>query len=307
MVLQFLFFSPLFKLQADPTKVETVQDVLARAAAKGLLGGIIPEAPKTGKKGKGKRNRAASATSKSSSPSSQDRKTGGEPGDAQDPAASSEPEEEKDEGAFKDSEEKEDDKGGKGEKKKRHKAKKHSKQTKRVAAVQKQQPRSQKKPTKKKVNKMQQTRSKPRRIPRLTLTLISSAKPSSQLSLMTALAHRISGNPAMKSQQTDVNSPVRPAPPTPIASKRQNRQPEEGSTLKGTTKPARQAAKPQKVAITQEVPKAADIVLPPISSPSSGSPPGRSGSSISQPPSQSISSQIGNMSESSSVMSLPGL
>ncbi|KAG7241275.1 hypothetical protein INR49_025793 [Caranx melampygus] len=69
--------------QADPTKVETAQDVLARAAAKGLLGGIIPEQSKTGKRGKSKKNRGAS------SPSNQETHAEGKLGNGQDPAAPS--------------------------------------------------------------------------------------------------------------------------------------------------------------------------------------------------------------------------
>ncbi|XP_005741268.2 putative methyltransferase NSUN7 [Pundamilia nyererei] len=84
--------------QADPTKVETVQDVLARAAAKGLLGGMIPEQSKAAKKGKSKKNRAASASSKPSSSSSLERETGGELPNGRDPVTPSGDEEEKGEG-----------------------------------------------------------------------------------------------------------------------------------------------------------------------------------------------------------------
>ncbi|KAK5926671.1 hypothetical protein CgunFtcFv8_022222 [Champsocephalus gunnari] len=77
--------------QADPTKVETVHDVLARAAAKGLLGGIIPELSKTNKKGKSKKNRAASASSKPSSPSGRE----GQLGEGEKPVAPSQHEEKK--------------------------------------------------------------------------------------------------------------------------------------------------------------------------------------------------------------------
>uniref|UniRef100_A0A3B4VPC1 SAM-dependent MTase RsmB/NOP-type domain-containing protein n=1 Tax=Seriola dumerili TaxID=41447 RepID=A0A3B4VPC1_SERDU len=90
--------------QVREQTVETVQDVLARAAAKGLLGGIIPEQSKTGKRGKGRKNRVASATSKPSSPSGQETQT------------------ERGKGDFKGSEEeeeykKEEDEGGEEEKK----------------------------------------------------------------------------------------------------------------------------------------------------------------------------------------------
>ncbi|XP_061575177.1 putative methyltransferase NSUN7 [Cololabis saira] len=305
--------------QADPTKVETVQDVLARAAAKGLLGGIVPK-PKTknGKKGKTKTNGDASSTSKSSSPLSQERQAGGEPGEGQDPVTASEPEEEKDEGDAGDpgdnGGEKESDMGGKRRRRKRM-ANKHLKQTKLDTTVQKEQ--GQKKPTRRKVKKTQRTRSKPRRIPRLTLTLISSTKPSSQLSLITAVAHKISGNPVIKSQQTDLNSPslpgkrpspAHPAPPTThAASRRQSSQSGEEKTQRTIRKPGRQAPKPENGAIPREMSRPADLVLPPISSPSSGSPAGRSGSPVSQPPSLTSGSRAGNTSASSSTIFLPGL
>ncbi|KAM6940097.1 putative methyltransferase NSUN7 [Xenentodon cancila] len=305
--------------QVDPTKVETVHDVLARAAAKGLLGGIIPKPPKNGKKGQTKNNGDASSTSKSLSPLSQERQAGGEPGEGQDPVTASEPEEEKDEGDFRDTGEnvggKKRDKGEKRRRRKRM-AKKHLKQTKTATTVQKEQPKGQKKPTKRK-EKPQRTRSKPRRIPRLTLTSISSAKPSSQLSLITAVAHKISGNPVNKPQQADLNSPsvpgkrpspAHPAPPTTrAASTRQSSQPEDKKTQRSITKPGRQAVKPENVAVPREMLRTADLVLPPISSSSSGSPRGGSGSPISQPPSQTSNSQTGNISGSSSTIFLPGL
>ncbi|KAM4583842.1 putative methyltransferase NSUN7 isoform 1-T1 [Odontesthes bonariensis] len=270
--------------QADPTKVETVQDVLARAAAKGLLGDIIPEPSKNGKKGKSKKNRATSASSKPSSPSGQERQAEAELENGQSPATPSKDEEEKDEGDFKDSEEKvdenEDDKGGQKRRRRKQMAKKHPKQTKNAATVQKHQPKGQKKKvSKKKVNqslyKGQQVRSKPRRIPRLTLSLMSAEKPSSHLSPITALAHKISGRPAVKSQHMVLSSPLvsgmhpspaHPAPPAPhTAAKKQSRQPEGAErTLADITKPVRQVVRPRNAVKTEEVTKTADFVLPPI-------------------------------------------
>ncbi len=314
--------------QADPTKVETVQDVLARAAAKGLLGGIIPEQSKNGKKGKSRKNRVASVGSKPSSPSSQERQTGGELVNGQDPVTPSEHEEKKGEYS---EEEKEEDKGGKGGKKRqgtkgyKRKVKRRPKQTSRTTTV----PKYHSKSHKKKVGKVNQPHhkrrlTKRRRIPRLTLTLISSAKPSNHLSPITALAHKLSDNPTIKPQQTLVfsaASPARPAPPPSHAAskqaQRQNTEPERAEKmLKDAAKPespfrARgKVVGPKKEVATQEVSKPADFVLPPISSPSSGSLSCRSGSSLSQRPSRASHSQLAQISASStssSSISLPGL
>ncbi|KAF7651251.1 hypothetical protein LDENG_00113560 [Lucifuga dentata] len=54
-------------------EVESVQDVLARAAAKGLLIGLIPNQSKTSKKGRNRKNDSARATSKIIFPLGQDR------------------------------------------------------------------------------------------------------------------------------------------------------------------------------------------------------------------------------------------
>ncbi|XP_069386869.1 putative methyltransferase NSUN7 [Paralichthys olivaceus] len=300
--------------QADPTKVETVQDVLARAAAKGLLGGILPEQLKTGKKGKSRKNRE--------SPSGQERQEGSE----RDPLAPSEPEQEKGEGGFKGNEEEEEGKREEDEGKRRgvkgrkRKLKKGKKQSNRAPADDKQQPK--KKPTKKKGKESHHakrpTKSKQRRIPRLTLTLMSSEKTSNQLSPMTALAHRLSENPGIRSQQTVSSapssagkhpSPTPTAPSTAPAASRQlqgqNTQPErEEKTFKVGDKSAGLLKAWGKVDAPQEVMKAArGSVLPPIPSPSSGSLRSRTGSSLSH----TSHSHPNNMSTSSSSVSLPGL
>lgn len=254
--------------QADPTKVETVQDVLARAAAKGLLGGIVPEQSKTGKKIKNKKKRAASTTSKPSSPSSQEEPEGGEVNGGLDPAPPSE-HEEKEEGDFKEGEENEaggKDNKTKAEKKKKRKTKRNQKQTKGDTAGLKQ-PKGQKKKTKRKVYQSQH--SKPRRIPRLTLTLMSAEKPSRHLSPITALAHKISGKPEKVLQEDSAStlekhlSNVHPAPSTPqTASERQK------IHLKGVEGVIqRQRVCSGNVRKTHGVLKAADQILPPISSP----------------------------------------
>ncbi|KAI3353199.1 hypothetical protein L3Q82_019756, partial [Scortum barcoo] len=310
--------------KADPTKVETVQDVLARAAAKGLLGGIIPEQPKANKKGKSRKNRAASAASKPSSPSGQERLTGGELVSGQDPAAPSENDEKKGKCG---EEEKEGDKGGKGGKIRpgikgyKRKVKRRPKQTNRAATV----PKHHSKSHKKKAGKVNQPHhkrrlTKRRRIPRLTLTLMSSAKPSSHLSPITALAHKLSDNPAIRPQQTSVFSaapPSRLGPPTPpdAAYKQAQTEPDRAErTLKGAAKPEGpfqrrgKVAGPKKEAATQDASKPADFVLPPISFPSSGSLSCRSGNSVSQHLSRTSHSQLAQISaSSSSTISLPGL
>lgn len=300
--------------QTDTTKVETVQDVLARAAAKGLLGGIIPEQAKPGKKGKSRKNGAGSASSKPSSPSRQDRQPGREPVD-DDPVAPLEHEE-------KGECHEEEEKGGKarrGLKGSKRKVKRRQKPNK---AVSKHPPKNhRKKSTKRKVNqshhKRRLTKSKPRRIPRLTLTLMSSAKPPNHLSPITALAHKLSDNPAIKSRQT-VLSPARPAPLTPRAGseqgRRHNPEPERaGGTPKDAVRPETQFKARGKLVRgkteleTQGKSKPDDFVLPPIPFPSPSSLSSRSGSSVSQRPSRASSSQLAPISASSSSVSLPGL
>ncbi|XP_038569632.1 putative methyltransferase NSUN7 [Micropterus salmoides] len=289
--------------QADPTKVETVQDVLARAAAKGLLGGIIPEQSKPGKKGKSRKNRVASASSEPSSTPDQARQAR---------IDSSEQEEKKGECSEEEKDEvQEEDLGGKGGKKRRglKGSKRKVKRQTNWTTVSKHNPESHKKPTKSKVkqphHKRRLTKSKLRRIPRLTLSLMSSAKPSNYLSPITALAHKISDNPAIKSQQTvsSTPSPARPAPPTPHAAskqvQRQNTEPERaGKTHKDAAQPqslfkARgKVVRPKTEVETQIMSKHADFVLPPISFPSSSSPSSRNGSSPSQRLSRASPSQL---------------
>ncbi|XP_030267936.1 putative methyltransferase NSUN7 isoform X2 [Sparus aurata] len=284
--------------QADPTKVETVQDVLARAAAKGLLGGVISEQPKNVKKGKGNKNRGTSASSRPSSPSSQER---------QDPAS-----EHEEKNGECDEEVKEGGKKKKVLKGSKRKVKQRPKQSNRATAVSKP---HKKKPTKRRV------KTKPRRIPRLTLTLMSSAKPSNRLSPITALAHKLSDNTSIKSQQTvfSTRAPASPAPPAPHAAskqvKRQNPEPERAEkTQKDATKPESQFKTESKTVraktevVTQNRSKAADSVLPPISFPSPRSLSSRSGSSHSQRLSRASSSHLTQITAScASTISLPGL
>lgn len=299
----------LLLFQADPTEVETVHDVLARAAAKGLLGGIIPEQAKTGKKGKNRKNRVASASSKPSSPSDEDRQGGREElVTGQDPVTPSEGRERGEEGEEHTSEEGE---GGKTEKKNRG----HKRKLKQQPAS-KHHPKShKKKATKKKANQSHPrrhvTKSKPRRIPRLTLTLMSSAKASKQLSPITAVAHKIIDSSVIKSQQTTVfiSAPpagkhLSPAPPAPRAAsdKRQTRQ---ADSAEETNPAGLSEARGKVVRPETKVVNATGLVLPPISSPCSSSLRSKSGSSFILPLSQTSHAQLSNTSSSS--IYLPGL
>ncbi|XP_074538859.1 putative methyltransferase NSUN7 [Halichoeres trimaculatus] len=305
--------------QADPTKVETVQDVLARAAAKGLLGGIIPEQSKTSKKGKSKKNRVASAGSKPTSPQSQERQTGGEPESGKDQDTASDEDERRGEC---DEEDKEVEGGKKkrGLKGQKKKAKQQGKQSSRTTAASKNQSQSHKKKPTKKKTKRRLTKTKPRRIPRLTLTLISSAKPPKHLSPITALAHKLIDAPAVSPQLTSISTSTsaNPAHPAPPAAPRQVQR---GSTeivkaekhMKGGADPdclvktRAKTEKPKTEKVTQVTSKLSDFVLPPISFPSSSSLSGRSVSPPSQHPSRASHSELAQISASSSCISLPGL
>uniref|UniRef100_A0A667WLV9 SAM-dependent MTase RsmB/NOP-type domain-containing protein n=1 Tax=Myripristis murdjan TaxID=586833 RepID=A0A667WLV9_9TELE len=57
------------RLAREVREAETVQDVLARAAAKGLLGGINPDQAKTSKKGRARKSHAPATSTKPLSPS----------------------------------------------------------------------------------------------------------------------------------------------------------------------------------------------------------------------------------------------
>nr|XP_043883233.1 putative methyltransferase NSUN7 isoform X2 [Solea senegalensis] len=284
--------------QADPTKVETVQDVLARAAAKGLLGGIMPEQLKTVKKGKSKK--------KPQSPSSQG------------PGAPSEYEKEKGERDLVGDEKVEECTTEEGEvgKEEGKRSKGHKRKLKRRAKQAKNQPKNHKK----KVNPNKRlTKSKQRRIPRLTLTLMSSAQPSNHLSPITALAHRISENTSQQTVGALSSAGKHPSPPRsaplsgPAASAQVHRhvtpQPDRTeTTLQDGDKPGGFFKERKKMIRPKEVVKLADSVLPPIpSSSSSSSLLSRSASSLSQPPSRISHLQHTSMSASSSTVSLPGL
>lgn len=269
-------------LQPDPTKVELVQDVLARAAAKGLLGGITPEEPKKGKKEKRKKDQEDPPDSQPSSPSSHDGETGNELEDGRDPGSAK----------GRDEKEGEDEprkgKGGKkrGAKGRKLKVKRRSKPSasasgrhldnNRAAAKKKQQSRRRRHLGKKRA----------RKIPRLTLTMMSSAKPSSCLSTITALAHKLSENVAIESQQMPEFSPrpraFRPDPSPrlpaalPAATPRCNA--DAGRALKspkaGTSRSRATRIKAE-AQVTQVGSEVTDLVLPPISRPSHS---GRGGS-----------------------------
>uniref|UniRef100_A0A3B4B2W8 Uncharacterized protein n=1 Tax=Periophthalmus magnuspinnatus TaxID=409849 RepID=A0A3B4B2W8_9GOBI len=164
---------------------ETVQDVLARAAAKGLLGGILPEQSKRSKKAKGKKSQQAGSHSEQ------------------------EADDEDDQG---EEDEEENDKSGKVGKKKKKGGKGHKANSKSTKSQSKG---GKKKVKKKKVN---QGKKKPRRIPRLTLSLMSSAKASARLSLITPLVKKLKDNAGLITTSSETSSgsstPARKLPPS---------------------------------------------------------------------------------------------
>lgn len=255
--------------QADPTKVESVQDVLARAAAKGLLGAIIPEPSKTGKREKDRKDGEDSFTSKPSSSLGQGRKTGNELENGQEPVAP----EVKEEGSEDEKKKVQTRKKRRGLQGSKRKVKRRTKQS---TAVSKHPPKDRRRKQKKvhqSHHRRHLTESKKRKIPRLKVALISHAKPSSHLSSITTLAHKLSENAA--NQHTAVfsgNSPA-PAPPAPHPTARQRENPEPGradKTLKGVKAGSTLRTRAQVVGLKTEVvtqvrSKAAEFVLPPIS------------------------------------------
>uniref|UniRef100_UPI003AAD1DC0 putative methyltransferase NSUN7 n=1 Tax=Centroberyx gerrardi TaxID=166262 RepID=UPI003AAD1DC0 len=242
--------------EVDPTKVETVQDVLARAAAKGLLGGIVPsrDNSKTGKKGRRRKSRAPATAGKPSSPSSQERTetdpaTGEDPGsgDGVLPVALStleergegeyEGSEEEEEGEEGDDEEVEGTKVGKrrGLKGSKAKPKRRPKQTRRTLMVSKVRPnRLRKKPANRKVHLRPRgpAKRKPRdQLASLVPTLTPSPNPSHNSSHhsspVTPHANTLTDDPPTMISQQHISStaspigkppsPDRPAPPAPPA------------------------------------------------------------------------------------------
>lgn len=304
--------------------------MLARAAAKGLLGGIIPEQSKTGKRGKHRRSHVASATSKPSSPSNPERQTGNELENGQDPAAAAEHVEEAHECGQNEKREGQVGVGGKkrkGLKGSKRKVRQQQKHINRTTTTSKHPNKERRKsPPKRKVNlshhKRRLTKSRRRRIPRLTLTLISSAKASSHLSSITALAHKLRENTAGETQQTagfSNPSPARQAPQTHrSASKHAHKQISEPERAEKSTKVS---AKPENhlnqratvvrlktQGLAQDGSKPAHFFLPPLSCPSHSSLSTRSGSPLSQhPPRGSNSQLIQKSASSSSSASLPEL
>nr|XP_040042321.1 putative methyltransferase NSUN7 isoform X1 [Gasterosteus aculeatus aculeatus] len=287
--------------QADPTKVETIHDVLARAAAKGLLGGILPEQSKPGKRGKRRKNGIASAGSKPSSPSSQERQTGSNAANGEDPDAASEHNGERGECG---EEGKEGERGGKCGKKKKLKGTKHKAkgQTKGTNEASKQNHKSRtKKSTKTNVNQSHVKRQRPRRIPRLTLSLMSSSKSSNHLHPITALAHKLRNGPTIKSQQADLSGPSPGRPKPTAASKQVHAGSGEHHRAEGRRT---EEAGPKVKGNCETVLKPPDSVLPPICSPSHGS---VSASSLCLRLSRTSLSQAGHTSASSSSVDLPRL
>lgn len=248
--------------------------MLARAVAKGLLGGIVPGESKKGKRGKRRKDHKDPADSKPSSPSSHDGETGNELEDGQDPVYATEHDQGEDEG---EDEKKNEMKGRK------QKVKRRAKQS---ATVSRKHPKD-KKPAKKKQpsqHRRHLRKRRARKIPRLTLTLMSSAKPSSSLSTMTALAHELSKKVTIESQQMPYLSPrpstsgsdLSPRPPAslPAVLRWQN-------TDAGRAEKKVKPNKTGRFSRSKVGSGATGLVLPPISKPShsSGS---RTGRSVSQ-------------------------
>ena len=254
-----IFFQP------DPTKVESAQDVLVRAAAKGLLGGIFPEESKKGKKKKHRKAHRDPPDSKPSSPSSHDGETGNEFQDGHDPpyAAGHDEKSGEDEHENGEGRKKREAKGRRPKVKRRPKqsapaSKKYLKDT-RKAAKQKQQSQHRRHPR----------RRRARKIPRLTLSFMSSAEPSSRLSTITALAHKLSENAAAEPRLGPDFSPRLAAPP-PAATRRPNT--EAGGaekplrSIKAATSRSRAAtAGLQAEPTTQVESEVTHLLLPPIS------------------------------------------
>lgn len=300
----------LLLLQPDPTKVESVQDVLARAAAKGLLGEIIPEQSRKGKKQKGRKDPEDPPDSKPSSPSSHDGETGNEFEDGREPLYGAGHEEKRGE------DEPEKGKGGKkrGAKGRKVKVKRRAKQS---ASVSRKQLKDNRKAAKKKQQsppRRQARKRRARKIPRLTLTLMSSAKPSGCWSTITALAHKLSQSGAAESQQMPDSSPRLPAPrpdasprlPASLPAAIRKPNPNAGraeKTLKsikaGPSKTRAKAASLEAELKTQVGSEVTDWFLPPISRPS----PSRSGSSASHQHSRASRSKT-SASSSTSLLGL---
>lgn len=327
----YLYTNILNIFQADPTKVESVHDVLARAVAKGLLGGIIPRESKKGKREKRRKDCKAPADSKPSSPSSHDEETGNEFEDDQEPVYAREHEVE-------DEHEKRTGEKKKGTNRRKQRIKRRAKQS---ATVSRKQQSDGKKPAKKKQqpqHRRHHNKRRARKIPCLTLSLMSSTKPSSSLSTITALAHKLSKNVAIESQQILFSphppasgphfSPLpavsgaefspcqpdsgphlssHPAVSVPAVLRRQNtdagRAEKKVKNIKaGTSKTRAKVVKGETEVVTQVGSEAAGLVLPPISKPhhSFGS---RSGSSGSHLHSQASRSKM-SASSSTSLLGL---
>lgn len=296
----------IFLLQPDPAKVESVQDVLARAAAKGLLGGIVPEESKKGKKReKRRKDREDPPESKPSSPSSYDGETGNEFEDGQDTVHATG----HDEKRGGDEPERGNEGKKRGTKGRKIKVKRRPKRSTSVSKL----PKDNRKAAKKKPQSQHSRRLRRRRarkIPRLTLTLISSAKASGSLSSMAALAHKLSKNVAIEPQPTPEFSPrpraSRPdsSPRLPAATRRPDadagRAEETLTGVKaGTSKTRAKMAGPEAQVTTRVGSEATDLVLPPISGP----PRSRGGSSVSRRHSRASRSKT-SASSSASLLGL---
>ncbi|XP_076026411.1 putative methyltransferase NSUN7 [Genypterus blacodes] len=284
-------------------EVDSVQDVLARAAAKGLLFGIIPNQLKTSKKGRSKKsdvNKRLSPCGQGTPAETERDGVGGEDPGCGFLVTPSGCDEERGKGSSS-----EDEEGGKGDRegedeerklgRKRggkRKVRRRRKQTDKTATVSRS-PR--KKPAKKKVNTTHHIRRKAKvKLPPLTKTLTHTHTLSQQHCQDTADTE----NTHTTSKQT-LSCPV-PWDPHKASNQAQecNTQiAQPGSPLKAGGKEARPKMR------TQEVAKAADFVLPPICSPTPSSLSSRSVGSVSRPSSQASNIQLSRRSSTSSSSS----
>ncbi|KAM3864872.1 putative methyltransferase NSUN7 [Diretmus argenteus] len=315
--------------EADPTKEETVQDVLARAAAKGLLHGIISDQPKPSKKERGRKSRKfATATTRSTSSSSQERSdhTGAELVTGQDAGSSDilpatlkmSPLEERGEVVEDQSSEGDEEDKDEGEKKRglkggKGRLKRRPRKTYRTFKVTRPHPdRPRKKPADKVKLPLRNrrpggpSRSKSRG---QSAPLTPSPTPSHHSSPTTPLAGTLTPDEEPVSATATLigkhPSPIRPAAPTLHADSKKalgqkTAMPEQGEkTFKDVAELGSpnmgKGVRPKKEAVMQEVLTPVDLILPPISSHSFSSL-SSSGSSLSRQLSQASPSRLSSPS-----------
>ncbi|XP_056136483.1 putative methyltransferase NSUN7 [Lampris incognitus] len=309
-------FITLLAREADPTKVETVQDVLARARAKGLLNGVMTDQSKTDKKARHGTKLLPAIADKSPSPSqgtgwARPSSTKTRPVTEQDLGSSSVSRKVETEGSGEGEREKldEDNKGGKKEKrggprKKKGKTKQHPRSSKQTSRVSKHRPnQSRKKVTKRKgkcksysghtlaaVGKMPKGQ-----LPALSSTLTPSLTPLHHSFQMTPITDSLAADlPTLASQQptSGMATPRHPLPTclTPSSVHVGPNSAHLRKSKQGGLQAVEKNLRGNRDEATRRRLRPADLVLPPISSPSSSSISSGSCVPSSLPPSQSSSS-----------------